>query len=190
MKKLATLVIMAIASLSAMAQAPEKGELIFDAGIGVGTINYLGQHGTFTTRIAGEYGLTKFEVLNADWTLTIGAQLNNAAHSASGHVFDDFCLIPTVSAHHGIADDLDFYATFGMGYGLVNSKMDIEGKTFRQTDGAFNMALNVGARYWLTDELALNAQLGMVNAAWVYGFTRGASYGSYNILSVGISAKF
>ena len=46
------------------------------------------------------------------------------------------------------------------------------------------MAFNIGGRYWLSDNLAVNAQFGLVSASWKN------SYGSYNILSAGISYKF
>ena len=47
------------------------------------------------------------------------------------------------------------------------------------------MAVNIGARYWITPRWAANIQAGMVSGALRNGWDN-----SYNFLSVGASLKF
>ena len=58
-----------------------------------------------------------------------------------------------------------------------------EGATF--TEASFAMAVNIGARYWITPRWAANIQAGMVS-----GVLRNGWDNSYNFLSVGASLKF
>lgn len=55
----------------------------------------------------------------------------------------------------------------------------------RATEASFAMAVNIGARYWITPRWAANIQAGMVSGALRNGWDN-----SYNFLSVGASLKF
>ena len=185
MKKiaLATLATLALTS-SAYASTPAKGDLIGDIGIGVGAMDGGNSVAAFTQRLAVEYGIANFSMLNSDWTATIGFQINNGVHTSSHTVSevwtgtstkftntsDDITFMPTASIHHG--------------FGLLNGKRRGGGYSNSWTEASFAMAFNIGGRYWLSDNLAVNAQFGLVSASWKN------SYGSYNILSAGISYKF
>lgn len=194
MKRILCTVLTALTLLGASAQAPEKGDVIADLGIGVGAMDGASSEASFTQRIAIEWGMLEFETLNSDWTLTLGFQLNNGAWTKSGsdHVTfekwrstqDDLTFMPTASLHHGFSNRIDGYATLGMGFGLLNSRSSTNIGVWGNTDASFAMALNLGMRYWINANWGINAQFGMVSAAWKDG------YGSYNILSVGASYKF
>lgn len=196
-------VLAALAALSVFtlsAQAPAKGEIIGDVGLGVGSMTGGGTRGAFTQRLAIETGIQQFEWLNTDWSLTLGFQLNNGVHTSSTkgvinpfsgqtngkirYVNDDLTMMPTVSLHHSFAENLDCYATFGMGLGLLNTKQTVDGWSNGATSASFAMAFNIGARYWLSPTWAINGQLGLVSATWKN------HYGSYNVLSVGASYRF
>ena len=199
MKKiaLATLATLALTS-SAYASTPAKGDLIGDIGIGVGAMDGGNSVAAFTQRLAVEYGIANFSMLNSDWTATIGYQINNGVHTSSHTVSevwtgtstkftntsDDITFMPTASIHHGFTDRIDGFATLGLGFGLLNGKRRGGGYSNSWTEASFAMAFNIGGRYWLSDNLAVNAQFGLVSASWKN------SYGSYNILSAGISYKF
>lgn len=195
MKRLALASIAALAVASAAAQAPVKGDLIGDFGIGVGAMD--GGEAAFTQRLAVEWGLAEFDMLNSDWTFTLGFQINNGARSKSASwtdwdgvgvkyrvVADDITLMPTGSIHHGFTDNLEGYATLGLGLGIMNSRVTENNLSFGNTAASFAMAFNIGARYWFTPVWAANAQLGLVSAAWGHG------HDTYNVFSVGVSYKF
>lgn len=185
MKKFA---IAAIAALSmataASASTPQKGDLIGDLGIGVGAMDGGGSEAAFTQRLAIEYGVANFSMLSSDWTATVGFQVNNGVYTANHFTSDDITFMPTASIHHGFSDSFDGYATLGLGFGLLNGRYSYQGVSNGSTTASFAMAFNIGARYWLSSNFALNAQFGLVSAAWK------DSYGSYNILSAGITYKF
>lgn len=185
MKKITIATIAALSlTTAATASTPLKGDLLGDLGIGVGAMDGGGSVAAFTQRVAVEYGIEEFSMLNSDWTATIGFQINNGVHSANHLTSDDITFMPTASVHHGFTDRLDGYATLGLGFGLLNSRYSYQGVSDGATTASFAMAFNLGARYWLNSNLAVNAQFGLVSAAWKN------SYGSYNILSAGITYKF
>lgn len=196
MKKTLIAALAALATLGAVASTPQKGDLLGEAGIGVGAISGPGSsRGAFTQRIAVEKAIEEFEFLNADWTLTAGFQVNNGVSTGSSEIitplysyktnftYDDLTLMPMASIHHGFTDNLDGYATLGLGLGLLNYKSS-GNLAYKYTEASFAMSFNLGARYWLSANLAVNAQFGLVSAAWKN------SYGSYNILSAGVTYKF
>ncbi len=199
MKRFALAVLAFAASMPLWSATIAKGEIAADAGIGVGAMSAGGSTGAFTQRLAIETGIWEFNMLNSDWTMTLGFQFNNGVHRSSvisadifnpanqskfTYVHDDLTMMPTVSIHHGFADNLDAYATFGMGLGLINFKESVDGWSRGNTTASFAMALNLGARYWFNRNWAANAQFGLVSATWKH------SYGSYNILSVGVTYRF
>lgn len=202
MKKFALAALAAFSISSASAQAPATGDLIGDFGIGVGALSGGGSAASFTQRVAVEWGLAEFDMLNSDWSLTLGFQITNGAHSSSNtvrdpytdfdityrSVNDDLTFMPTGSIHHAFSDRFDAYATLGLGIGMLNLRVSEETPVAKKSLGdsaaAFAMAFNLGARYWFSSDWAVNAQFGLVSAAWKH------DYGTYNILSVGVSHKF
>ena len=185
MKKIALAAIAALSvTTAAQASTPQKGDLTGDIGIGVGAMDGGGSVAAFTQRLAIEYGIANFNMLNSDWTATIGFQVNNGVHSANHSTQDDITFMPTASIHHGFTDRIDGYATLGLGFGLLNSHYSYKGISDGATTASFAMAFDLGARYWINSTLAVNAQFGLVSATWKN------SYGSYNILSAGITYKF
>jgi len=269
MKKFIITAAIALSTMSAAAQLPDKGTMLLDAGLGVGCIHYPGTNKTtFTQNVAFEYivsdGLSFF---GQDFGLGIGMAVNNAyARVGRGQIAgiydyeynvvktgwyndpvtgsrtnvyqvnpssrngagtattsfkrDDLSFLPQVSLHYSPVSSLDTYLTIGLGVAILNSyigdKKDLEGfdaQNYREdaqtsnssittayafndldhtewTDGsctkaAFGMAFNAGARYWLSDKLALNAKIGLVSAA----FKKSMGH-SYNIFSMGVTYKF
>lgn len=177
MKKVILTVAASLAVLSAAAQVPARNQVIGDVGIGVGVRDAGGDNATFTQRLAVEWGMGK---LGARTGWTLGFQLNNGVYAIDNFTQDDLTFMPTIAVHHGFTSRLDAYLTGGLGFGLLNSKYHGHGNT----EASFAAGVNVGLRYWLTKQWAVNGQFGMISGAWKN------SYGSYNLLSVGLSYRF
>lgn len=204
----ATLAIAASGAASSAAYAAEAGDMVIDAGIGVGMVDYpVSTKPTFTQRIGAEWVVAP-RIINGDFSIAIGAYINNAvggsikvygydgsvpAWSAS-HRRDDFSIIPTGSMRYRINSDFEAYGSFGIGFGTMHAyyaDKHIYEDSYRlvgldsATKVTAALSCCVGVRYYLGEHWGLSSQFGIVSS------NLKSSWGSsYNILTLGASYRF
>lgn len=204
-KKIFAFTLAAMALFSASAQDIGKGEKIVDLGIGVGDCG----GAMFTQRLNFECILNT-DVLSDNLLLGLGAQLSNGVRNTSYTskwetpelksklTRDDISIMPTVSLHGKFVRNLDLYATFGLGLGIMNWKENVTMyetvdpntvlvKTIKDSNSTacFSTGFYVGARYFLNESWGLNAQIGLISAN-----VRKSWGNSYNVFSIGGSYRF
>ena len=187
-KKILAIALTAMALFSASAQDIGRGDKIIDLGIGVGDRS----GAMFTQRLNFECILNT-DVLGDNLLFGLGAQLTNGVRHTSDGPFvtdwntkeefkykltrDDISIMPTLSLHGKFVRNLDLYATFGLGLGIMNWKNESEtylptgtntGIVTQMKDSGskacFSTGFYVGARYFLNENWGLNAQLGLISA--------------------------
>lgn len=150
MKKLFTIILVAVASIATMtAQANEtfaKNDLVGSVTIGFGE--------GFAQRVAVDYGVADGWI-DGNASLGIGASLNN---TIGWHGGDHLTLIANCSFHYQFVENLDTYVVVGFGGGVAMAG--------GYADGKFDWTSSIGARYYLTPTFALNAEVGHTN--WSY----------------------
>lgn len=200
-----------VAASSTAAFAASTGDMVIDGGIGVGMVNYPSSTAaTFTQRVGAEWVVAP-SIINGDFSIAVGAYLNNAVGGSlkvygpfynnmptwtASHRRDDFSLIPTASMRYRINSDFEAYGSFGIGMGVMHSFYANE-KHYQPVNGYFVTGLDsatkmtvalsccVGVRYYLGEHWGLSSQLGIVSANLKSSWSS-----SYNIFTVGASYRF
>lgn len=159
MKKLLSITLMAVICMfTVTAQANDtfaKNDLVGSATIGFG-------HG-FAQRIAIDYGVADGWI-DGNASLGIGASINN---TIGWHGGDHLTLIANCSFHYQFVENLDTYVVVGFGGGVAMGGNHANGK--------FDWTSSIGARYYLTSNFALNAEVGHTN---------------WSFCNLGVSIKF
>lgn len=143
MKRLIIAAVAGLCAIGAYAQR-DKGDMVMDLGIGVGTMGTAdqslstGSHAMFTQRIGAEWIIVP-KMINGDFELALGGYINNAygkrddvvygwRPSSSEEVYarreckrDDITLIPTVSFRYNVNPRFQVYATCGIGLAILNA---------------------------------------------------------------------
>lgn len=195
---------LAVAASATSANAVETGDMVIDAGIGIGMVNYPSTtKATFTQRLGAEWVVAP-RIINGDFSIAVGAYLNNAV-GGSLKVYgnnvtanlnrDDFSFIPTASMRYRINSDFEAYGSFGVGFGTMHAYYTNE-KYYNYhpliTEGfdsstKVTAALSccVGVRYYLGEHWGLSSQFGIVSSNLKSSWSS-----SYNLLTVGASYRF
>ncbi len=209
MKKLLILTLAAVLSVPAMADNPLKGDIIVDAALGVGSVAHAGDdaRAQFTQRASVEWCVTDKLFGKPEMALGIGLAFNNQFGGTvhwgkfSSATRDDISFVPTATLHYDLTDRIDTYGAVGVGIAVMNHSSAVaysdefpggiyadEGlfcHTSGRSSAAFAMSLYAGMRYYFTDSWAVEAQVGLINAAIK------KSYGnSYNFLTIGAAYSF
>ncbi len=150
MKKILTILVMAVASIATITASANgtfaKNDLVGSATIGFGD--------GFAQRIAIDYGVADGWI-DGNASLGIGASLNN---TIGWHGGDQLTLIANCSFHYQFVENLDTYVVLGFGGGVAMAH--------KYTDGRFDWTSSIGARYYLTPTFALNAEVGHTNRSY------------------------
>lgn len=202
---------LAATATGAYAASPHVGDMVIDAGIGVGMVNYPSStKATFTQRVGAEWVVAP-SIINGDFSISVGAYLNNAVGGSikvygvdgngnavwsASHRRDDFSLIPTASMRYRINSDFEAYGSFGIGFGTMHS-FYADKKYYNTFDPRYDLGLDsatkvtaalsvcVGVRYYLGEHWGLSSQFGIVSSNLKSSWSS-----SYNILTVGASYRF
>ena len=148
-----------ISLISVNANASEafaKGDIVASVQVGVGS--------GFSQRLIGEFGIVD-GWLDDKASLGVGLSINSNIFFDKSNLFGKYgnygiSLTANCSFHYQFVDDLDTYVTLGVG-GYAPYYID--------------WVSVVGARYYFTDNFAVNAEVGFTN--WSY-------------LNVGVSWRF
>ncbi len=154
MKKLFTLVLVSVISLiSVNANASEafaKGDIVASVQVGIGS--------GFAQRLVGEYCVVD-GWLDDKASLGVGASINSNIYFNYYHITArtvsnyGISLTANCSFHYQFVDKLDTYVTAGVGAGYVPGIVDYIGL--------------VGARYYFTDNFAVNGEVGYTNLSYL-----------------------
>lgn len=162
-------------SLSVKAQSPtfSESDLVFNAGIGIGTSLYSGSYYRSTLpplSISVEYGLQE-DFLTDDLTLGIGGYLGVAGSKYEhkypggryGYKYNYTVIGIRGAVHYPIVDKLDTYGGLMLGYNIVSFKEVGDFPAFDYSDSVNShmaFSIYVGGRYYFTDNFAAMAELG------------------------------
>lgn len=182
MRKLLFTVVALFAVVSLSAQDVfKKGDLVGNLGIGIGnTLHGSGYSGDFPPiSLSGEYGVID-GLLEGKASIGVGGYL---AYSSSSYKygilgdnfkvkFSDFVIGARGAFHYQFLEKLDTYAGLMLAYDIVSVSGN---KGVGSYDSStFFVPVFVGARYYLTENLGVMAELG-------YGVS---------VLNIGVSYKF
>lgn len=175
MKKLLIILAAAVAGLQVQAQESEfnKGDLVFNAGIGFGTTLWggIGYSSTLPPiSISGEYGIIE-DFITSDMTLGVGGYVGIAGSEFSSTWFGNrygwrytYTVIGVRGVvHYPLVDKLDTYGGLMLSYNSVSAKEIGDfpaGTGFSAASGGVGFSLFVGGRYYFTERLAGMMELG------------------------------
>jgi len=175
MKKLLFACFTMACGLSSFAQSPifNEGDLVFNAGVGIGSSLYGGSFYSTTLpalSVSGEYGIIN-DFITDDMTLGVGGYLGFA-----GSKYEDFS--PGIGSygwrynytivgargavHYPFLDKLDTYAGVMLGFNFVSVSTfgDIP-LGFGSADGSsVGFSIYAGGRYYFTENFAGMAEIG------------------------------
>jgi hypothetical protein len=156
-----------------------KGDKVVGASLGFVSTTYAGSgwKNTFPPiSFTGEYGIVD-ELINGKASIGVGAELGFAGmkytttalatSSVSSYNYSVIRLGARGLFHYQFIDNLDTYVGLFMGYDIVSGK---ENFATSEYDGD----LYVGARYYLTDDIAIMAEIGS----------------NISLFSIGVAYKF
>lgn len=176
MKKFILIISAITLSFSLKAQSPtfSQSDLVFNAGIGIGTSLYSGAYYKSTLpplSISAEYGL-KDDFITEDLTLGIGGYLGIAGSKYEqsyfggtyGYKYNYTVIGARAAVHYPFVDKLDTYGGLMLGYNIVSFKETGDWNSGIQTSGAVGssvaFSVYVGGRYYFSDNFAAMAELG------------------------------
>lgn len=169
MRKLLSLVVLMFITLSVQAQDVfMKSDNLINARIGIGDglaasatyekciLDGLFRNGNGAIGIGGYLGYARDKEEISEQGITVGCKYNDIIIGVQGNL------------HMQFVDRLDTYAGAMLGYEIVNAKNygrsddpDFDYSHYIQTDAnGMTFSLHLGARYYLTDNLATNIELG------------------------------
>ena len=145
-----------------------KGDLVFNAGIGLNSSLYSGS-GYKTTlpplSVSGEYGITENMIGGNNGSIGVGGYLGFTGSryepvAGYGAKYTSFILGARGAFHYQLVSNLDTYAGAMLGYNVVSSKVFGTGPAFSASASGFTFSLFLGARYWFTPNVGAFAELG------------------------------
>lgn len=125
-----------------------KNDLIGSVTVGFGD--------GFSQRFAVDYGIVDGWI-DGKASLGLGASVNNT-FGWNAH-WDAMSIIANCSFHYQFVENLDTYVVLGVGGGVVFAS--------KNTHGRFDWTSAVGARYYLTNDFALNLEAGHTNGSFI-----------------------
>ncbi|MDR3340692.1 MAG: hypothetical protein LBT25_11505 [Candidatus Symbiothrix sp.] len=145
----------------------KKGDKVVNLGIGLGTYGgYSGFSSSFLP-ISGsfEYGILD-NLINGKAGIGVGGYLAYTSwkNKATDWTASDFIIGARGSFHYQFVDKLDTYVGLMLGYDIYNS-------SYSGSDGSSSVSFStfLGARYYLTDNIGVFAELGYGVAALELG---------------------
>ncbi len=180
MKKLIIISYAIFCSTLGFSQSPtfNQGDLVFNAGIGLGSTLYSGRY--YSSRLpaislSAEYGV-KEDFITEDMTLGIGGYFGIAGSEYSvdlpslgnyGYRYTYTIIGARAAVHYPIVDKLDTYGGVMLGYNIVSVN---EFGNYTGIEGAASssvaFSLYVGGRYYFTERFAAMGELGY-GIAWL-----------------------
>ncbi len=171
MKKIFAIVAALFVAVSAQAQYLDEGEEIGSFGIGMGS-RYLGMPLT----LEYEYG---FKTFDDNSSIGLGGLISYCGKSIDGYKalgYDKFknrhLTLGVTGTYHNsfdLVDNLDLFATVGLGYSMGQYVAKVGSQKGKLADNDFYFGVNVGARYFFSEELAAYAKLGYSMATFEIG---------------------
>ena len=179
MRKLLLAATAALLTCTAWSQAPtfNKGDLVFNAGIGIGSTLYSGRFYTSTLpaiSLSGEYGIEE-DFLTEDLTLGVGGYIGIAGSKYESRFLGDrygwrytYTIIGARAAvHYPVVDKLDTYGGAMLGLNIVSFREIGDTPDFASTDGTgLAFSLYVGGRYYFNEHFAAMGEIGY-GIAWL-----------------------
>jgi len=159
-----------------------EGDLVFNAGIGLGSTLYSGTGYNSTLpaiSISGEYGV-KEDFITDDLTLGLGGYIGIAGSKFEasyptfggtrtyGYKYNYTIIGARGTVHYPFVDKLDTYAGVMLGYNIVTVKETGDFPAGFDNASASSVAISayIGGRYYFTDNFAAMAELGY-GIAWL-----------------------
>ncbi len=172
-KKIYTIILVAFLVSSTYAQENvfKNGDQVINIGIGFGSNLYANSY--FSTSvppisISYEKGI-KDGVLDKG-ILSVGGYLGYSSFSESfpgtnyGFKYSDIIIGVRGNIHYPIVDKLDTYAGLMLGFEILSSSVvngdSYLGGGYSASSGGLRLDLHVGARYYLSDKIAIMGELG------------------------------
>lgn len=173
MKRIIIIAIAVMLSIGAKAQEStfNAGDIVFNAGLGLGTSLYSGSGYTSflpPVSISGEYGFQE-DFLTEDLTLGIGGYLGFAGaeyktrfgNEEWGWRYNYTVIGARAAVHYPLVDKLDTYGGLMLSYNLVSSSTI--GNVPPGNDassGGLGFSIYVGGRYYFNEKFAGMAEVG------------------------------
>ncbi|MCA1764606.1 MAG: outer membrane beta-barrel protein [Cryomorphaceae bacterium] len=180
MKKLLLAAAAALLTCTAWSQAPptfNKGDMVFNAGIGIGSTLYSGRLYSSTLpaiSLSGEYGIEE-DFLTEDLTLGVGGYIGIAGSKYETRFLGDrygwrytYTIIGARAAlHYPVADKLDAYGGAMLGLNIVSFREigDVPSGISNDSSG-LAFSLYVGGRYYFSEHFAAMGEIGY-GIAWL-----------------------
>lgn len=174
MKKLLFIVTAALIGYQGQAQESTfyKGDIVFNAGIGIGTTLWSGAGYNSIlppVSISGEYGIVE-DFLTDDLTLGIGGYIGIAGSRFTsrfgneewGYRYNYTVIGGRAAVHYPLLDQLDTYGGLMISYNSVSVKEigTIPIGLGRAASGGMGFSLYVGGRYYFSEQFAAMLELG------------------------------
>lgn len=182
MKKLLLLAASLLAAASLSAQI-SVGEHIVSGNVGIGNIVYGSDYDSKFPPITAsyEYGLLEDAFQVSGLSVGVGGQLSYTGAKDTfyydnmkpfGYKYSSIIVAAKAYFHYDImslmglpVDNLDTYATFALGYNIATGRQYgdwglIEDNTMVSAGGLV-YGFQIGARYWFSQNMAANAEIGM-----------------------------
>ncbi len=171
MKKILLLAaaIIGTVSLAGAQEVFRKGDLVFNAGIGLNNSLYTGS-GYKTTvpplSISGEFGILEDLINDDNGSIGIGGYLGITGSKYEpiadyGYKYSSIIIGARGAFHYQFVPNLDTYAGAMLGYNVVSAKTFGSGTGLASASASgFTFSLFVGARYWFTPNVGAFTELG------------------------------
>ena len=166
---LAIACVASVLSLRAQESTFNEGNLVFNAGLGLGTTLYSGRHySSFLPPISvsGEYGLIE-DFIAEDITLGVGGYIGLAGAeyrfpaSNWGWRYNYTVIGVRGALHYPLVDKLDTYGGIMLGYNAVSVRDvgDVP-SGFSSASGGLSLAIYLGGRYYFSERFGLMGEVG------------------------------
>jgi hypothetical protein len=165
--------VLGIGSTNAQESTFNKGDKVFNASIGLGSVLYNGLgYSTTIPPISGSLELgVKENFIMDDLTLGIGGYVGFSKYQYRwssaynwGWDYTNFIIGGRAAVHYPLIDKLDTYAGILMGINLVSSKEygtnTLGYQLTNNTGGGIAWSTYIGGRYYFTDRIAALGELG------------------------------
>jgi opacity protein-like surface antigen len=171
MKKILFMAVVALLAANVVSAQDvfQKGDLVFNAGIGLNSSLYCGSGYKSTIppiSLSGEYGVADNLIGGNNGSIGVGGYLG---HTAADYKINDFgwkyssIIVGARGAfHYQFAKNLDTYAGTMLGYNIVSAKsIGTENAALGKASASeFSFSLFVGARYWFTPGFGVFGEFG------------------------------
>ncbi|MDR2910675.1 MAG: hypothetical protein LBV47_04835 [Bacteroidales bacterium] len=147
----------------------KKGDLVFNAGVGVNNSLYSGNgyKSTIPVAISGEYGVAENLIGGDNGSIGVGGYLGYTGSKYDAGIADFSVKYSSIivgargTFHYQFVNKLDTYAGLMLGYDVVSSKVTgtLAGGYAASASG-FSSSFFLGARYWFAPAVGAFAELG------------------------------